>query len=88
MKKSKYFITFNGFDTLEVTTEISKKEHNRMRDELSLQVHKYEDSEAEPRIRVKEKDMGTYVERITWFNVSTSDIYLTELKCKPGYQFK
>lgn len=48
MKKSKYFITFNGYDTLEVTTEISKKEHNRMRDELSLQVHKYEDSEENP----------------------------------------
>lgn len=87
-KKSKYYISFIGYDTLRTKLEINKSEYLKTKDSLKDQVRLYKDAEGEPRWTEAETDLGTYIQVVTWFNVSTSDIVLTRLDCKPGYQFK
>ena len=87
MKKAKYYITFNGYDTLRTKIEINKNEYIKIKDDLTDQVRRYKGAEGEPRRTISEKDLGSYIQTVVWFNVATSDIVLTKLECKPGFQF-
>jgi len=87
MKKAKYYITFNGYDTLRTKIEINKNEYIKIKDDLTDQVRRSKDAEGEPRRTISEKDLGSYIQTVVWFNVATSDIVLTKLECKPGFQF-
>lgn len=87
MKKAKYYITFNGYDTLKTKIEINKNEYIKLKDDLTDQVRRYKDAEGEPKRTIAETDCGSYIQTVVWFNVATSDIVLTKLECKPGFQF-
>lgn len=87
MKKAKYYITFNGYDTLRTKIEINKNEYIKIKDDLTDQVRRSKDAEGEPRRTISEEDLGSYIQTVVWFNVATSDIVLTKLECKPGFQF-
>lgn len=87
-RKAKYYITFNGYDTLRTRIEINKREFLKLKADLTDQVNRYKDFEGEPKRTVTEKDMGNYLQTVIWFTVSTSDIVLTSMECKPGFQFK
>ena len=86
-RKAKYYITFNGYDTLQTRIEINKTEFLKIKDSLTDQVNRNKDAEGDPKRTITEKDMGNYIQTVIWFTVSTSDIVLTSMECKPGFQF-